>query len=46
MSKATSTREAIKKWEALNPDTPIGEATYVALYCQLPPMDKMGEELN
>ena len=46
MAKATSTREAIKRWEANNPDTPIGEAQTVQLYCQLPPMDKMGEELN
>ena len=46
MPAATSTREAIKKWEANNPDKPVAEAEHVALYCQLPPMDKMGEELN
>ena len=46
MPAATSTREAIKRWEAANPDTPIAEAKWANLYCQLPPMDKMGEELN
>jgi hypothetical protein len=46
MPSATSTREAIKNWEAQNPDTEIDDATEVNLYCQFPPMAKMGEELN
>ena len=33
MPAATSTREAIKRWEAANPDTPIAEAKWANLVC-------------
>ena len=45
MSKATSCKEAIRRWEATTGLTPA-EATEVKLICQLPPMDKMDESLN
>ena len=45
MSKATSCKDAIRKWEANTGLTPA-EATEVKLICQLPPMDKMDESLN
>ena len=43
--KATSCKDAIRKWEAATGQVPA-EATEVKLICQLPPMDKMDESLN
>jgi len=45
MSKATSCKDAIKKWEA-NTGLVPAEAIEVKLICQLPPIDKMDESLN
>ena len=45
MSKATSCRDAIKNWEAKN-NLVAAEAKEVALYCQIPFIDKMDDSLN
>ena len=45
MSRATSCKEAIKKWETATGQE-IATATEVKLICQIPPMDKMDDSLN
>ena len=45
MSKATSCRDAIKNWEQKN-NAVAAEAKEVALYCQIPFIDKMDDSLN
>ena len=45
MSKATSCRDAIKNWEAKN-NAVAAEAKEVALFAQIPFIDKMDDSLN
>ena len=45
MSKATSCRDAIKNWEAKH-NAVAAEAKEVALFCQIPFIDKMDDSLN
>ena len=45
MSKATSCRDAIKNWEAKH-NLVAAEAKEVALFCQIPFIDKMDDSLN
>ena len=45
MSKATSCRDAIKNWEAKN-NAVAAEAKEVALYAQIPFIDKIDDSLN
>ena len=45
MSKATSCRDAIKNWEAKTNQV-AAEAKEVALFCQIPFIDKMDDSLN
>lgn len=42
----TTCAQAIKTWEAANPETPSAEAEYVKLYCQQPPIAKLDGALN
>ena len=44
MSKATTCKDAMKRWEANTGLTPV-EGIDVKLNCMLPPIEKMGEEL-
>ena len=43
--KATTCREAIKKWEEKN-GTPPADASEVSLIGQVPPMDRIDDSLN
>ena len=45
MAKPTSCRDAIKRWEEATGQV-AAEAKDVALYCQIPFMDKMDDSLN
>ncbi|GJQ76597.1 hypothetical protein Trydic_g15461 [Trypoxylus dichotomus] len=46
MSKPTTIKEAIKKWEEKHPGQNISEATEVALQFQFPPIEKMDNSLS
>lgn len=46
MSKGTSIKEAIKKWEEKHPGESISEATDVGFQFQWPPIDKMDNSLS
>lgn len=46
MSKATSCKEAIAKWQAEHKDEKASEAKKVSLICQLPSIVKMDTALN
>lgn len=45
MSKGTSIKEALKKWEEKNKQDPV-EATDIGLQFQWPPIDKMDNALS
>ena len=42
----STTAQALKAWEAANPESPLAEAAYVKLYCQNPPINKLDATLN
>ena len=42
----STTAQALKAWEAANPEIPLAEADYVKLYCQNPPINKLDATLN
>ena len=42
----TAVKEAIKNWEAANEGQSITEAKIVKLYAQIPPIEKMDDNLN
>ena len=42
----TTTAQALKNWEAENPEESLAEAVYVKLYCQMPPITKMDASLG
>lgn len=46
MSRPTSIKEAIKKWEDKHPDINISEATDVGFQFQFPPIEKMDNSLS
>lgn len=46
MSKATSIKDAIKKWEDKHPGENIYEATDVGFQFQFPPIEKMDNTLS
>ena len=37
----TTLAQALKNWEAANPETPVADAEYIKLYCQQPPINKL-----
>lgn len=42
----TTTAQALKAWEAENPEESLAEAVHVKLYCQMPPITKMDASLG
>lgn len=46
MSKPTTIKDAIKKWEEKHPGQNIGEAKEVAFQFQFPPIEKMDNSLS
>lgn len=42
----TTTAQALKNWEAENPEESLAEAVHVKLYCQMPPITKMDASLG
>lgn len=46
MSKGTTIKEAIKKWEEKNPGEDISKAAYVGFQFQYPPIEKMDNSLS
>lgn len=46
MAKATTIKEAIKKWEEKHPGQNIAEATEVGFQFQFPPIEKMDNSLS
>ena len=42
----TTTAQALKAWEAENPEEPLAEAVHIKLYCQMPPITKMDASLG
>ncbi|KAJ8913480.1 hypothetical protein NQ315_013860 [Exocentrus adspersus] len=46
MSKPTTIKDAIKRWEEKNPDQSISEATDIGFQFQWPPIEKMDNSLS
>ena len=42
----TTTAQALKNWEAANPEESLAEAVHAKLYCQMPPITKMDASLG
>lgn len=46
MSKPTTIKDAIKRWEEKNPDKAIADATDIGFQFQWPPIEKMDNSLS
>jgi dynein light chain 1 len=42
----TTLAQALKNWEAANPETPVADAEYIKLYCQQPPINKLDNSIS